>query len=162
MQSLSPRGMLVITLSLLLALVLSVLPLPKWALLFYPQWLPLVLLYWAIALPHRVSLGVAWLLGLLLDGLYGTVLGEHALALTVITFVAGKLYRQIRMFPILQQAFSMMMLIVLYQVILMWIQGIMGSLQDVRWFWVSAVVSMLFWPWVYTILRSCRRRFSVY
>ena len=93
MHSISFRGYLIIFLSFFLALVLTILPVPQWVMVFYPQWLLLVLLYWIIALPHRIGLVVAWCLGILLDGLYGTVLGEHALAFTVIAYIAEKLYR---------------------------------------------------------------------
>jgi rod shape-determining protein MreD len=160
--TLSLQGFLIILISFLLALMLSIMPLPDWAINFRPQWLPLVLIYWVIALPHRVSLGVAWILGFLLDGLYGTVLGEHALALVIVAYVAEKLYRQLRMFPLMQQALSVFLFIILYQGLLLWIQGVLGQLPNVRWFWISALTSMIIWPWLFTLLRACRRKFMVY
>lgn len=163
MTPLSTRGFMVIFSSFLIALLMSILPLPNLVNLLWPQWLVLVVIYWVLALPHRVNLGIAWLLGLLLDGLYGSILGEHALALTIVAFIVERLHRQIRMFPLPQQAMSVFALVFIYQLILLWIQGMLGLLtNDIYLFWVSALTSMLFWPWVFFILRAARRRFSVY
>ena len=69
-------GLFWISLSIIIALMLTILPLPLWAAWFRPEWLVLVAIYWSIALPHRFNIGVAWLLGLLLDALSGTILGD--------------------------------------------------------------------------------------
>ena len=156
-------SVVIVIISFLVALLLSILPLPVWLTLIQPRWVVLVVIYWIIALPHRFSLGVAWILGILLDVLYGTVLGEHALALSVVAFIAQRLHRQIRMFPAMQQAFSIFLLIIVYEGLLLWIQGMLGQLgSNARWFWASGLTSMLFWPWVHNLLHTCQRRFRVY
>jgi len=161
--ALSMGGILIIALSFLLALLLSILPVPGWILLVQPPWLTLIVIYWVVAVPHRVSLGIAWLLGLLLDALYGTLLGEHALALCVVAYLAQRLHRQIRMFPLTQQAMSVFLLVIIYQIVLLWIQGIIGQLNDsAYWFCVPALTSMLFWPWIAMLLRYYQRRFRIY
>ncbi len=162
-RPLSLSGILIILVSLLIALILSILPLPAWVLLIQPQWIILVILYWIIVIPHRISIGIAWIIGLLLDVLYGTLLGEHALALCVLAFLAQRLHRQIRMFPLLQQAFSVFILVIIYQALLLWIQGTLGQIgNNINWFWVSALTSMLLWPWVAMLLRHCQRHFRIY
>lgn len=161
--ALSISGLTVIILSFLLALLISILPLPAWVILLQPQWLILVIVYWVVAMPHRVSVGIAWILGLLLDALYGTLLGEHALALCVVAFLAHRLHRQIRMFPLQQQAISIFVLVIVYQCLLLWIQGILGQLgNNLYWFWASAITSMLLWPWVAMLLRYSQRRYRIY
>src|SRR5690348_1442511 len=119
-------GIVIISASFLLALLLSILPLPLWGLIIQPQWLVLVIIYWVMHLPHRISLGIAWIVGLLLDALYGSLLGEHALAMSVIAFLSQRLHQQFRMFPLLQQALGIFLLVIVYQLILVWIQGILG------------------------------------
>jgi len=155
-------GFLLIAFSFIVALLLSILPLPNWLSLVWPQWLVLAVIYWVLALPYRVNLGVAWLLGLLLDGLYGSLLGEHALALTLVAYVVDRFHRQIRMFPLLQQAGCVFLLVLMYQAVLIWIQGMLGQLTNVYLFWLSALTSMLLWPWLFVLLRAYRRRFSLY
>lgn len=162
MNTLSGRGIFLIATSFLLALLLSILPLPTWLKFIWPAWLPLILIYWVIALPHRISLGIAWLLGLLLDSLYGSLLGEHAMALAIITYIADHFHRQIRMFPVLQQAVSIFFLILAYQTLLVWMQGMLGLFENFYLFWLSALTSMLLWPWLYVLLRGLRQRFYVY
>lgn len=150
-----------IVLSVLLALLLSLVPLPYWASWFRPEWLLLVVIYWAMALPHRVSIGSAWCLGLLLDALNGTLLGEHALAFSIVAYVTVKLHLRIRLFPLWQQALSVLGLVYLYQLVLFIIQGVIGQLPTTLWYWLPTLSSMLFWPWTYLMLRNLRRRFKI-
>jgi len=161
MTSLPLRGYIIITISFLLAILLSIFPLPDWLAVFRPPWVALVLVYWAIALPSRIGLGIAWASGLLLDGLNDTVLGEHALALVVVAYLAHKSYLQIRMFPLSQQALSIMVFILIYQILLLLIQSILGQLTNSHWFWAPAVTSLLVWPMLFILLRGCRRQFSI-
>ena len=75
---------LVIYLTLLVALVLMILPLPDWAQIYRPNWMALVLIYWSMALPGRVGLLFAFFSGIILDTSLGTLLGQHTLALVMI------------------------------------------------------------------------------
>ena len=151
----------VIPISFFLALLLTLLPMPAWALWLRPVWVLLVLIYWNISLPNRVSIGTAWVLGLLLDVLNGSALGEHALALTMVSYIVVRMHARLYMFPLLQQGLSVFLLVLLYQCILFCIQGFVGNLPRGWLYWSSSVTSMLLWPWVFTIMRDCRRRFRV-
>ena len=78
---------LIITVSFFVALALMFLRLPVWvATWLYPQWLILIALYWVWVMPQRVNVGVAWLMGILLDILYNVPVGEHALALVIAAY----------------------------------------------------------------------------
>ncbi|KOR30889.1 rod shape-determining protein MreD, partial [Achromatium sp. WMS3] len=100
----------VIIIILLIATVLSIMPIPFWARYFRPQWVTLVLIYWTLALPQRINIGSAWLIGILQDVITGTLLGQHALAFSVVTFVVVSLHLRIRMFPLWQQSIIVMVL----------------------------------------------------
>ena len=67
--------------SFVVSLMLTALPMPEWASLWRPAWVALVLIYWCMALPARSGVLVGWSVGLLLDVMTGTLLGQHALAL---------------------------------------------------------------------------------
>jgi len=161
MNSLSFSGFLVIVFSFIGAFVLSVMPLPAWAQLLNPQWLPMVLIFWILAVPYRVGLWTAWVVGILLDVLYGTLIGEHALALVIVAYLTFRFHSQIRMFPSLQQAFCVLLLVLVYQTLIIWIQGMSSQLSNLHWFWLSSVVSMFFWPVVNGVLRIFRRKFRI-
>ena len=80
-QPLSPsNGHWVIALTLLMALWLAIVPLPVWAQWGRPELVAMVLVYWVIALPERVGIGIAWVVGLLQDIMQGSPLGQHAFA----------------------------------------------------------------------------------
>ena len=156
------NGGWVIVLSFMIALMLTTMPLPGWAINWRPCWVAMVLIYWCMALPGRVGIGIAWCLGLLLDVQQGTVLGQHALGLSVIAYITIKSHRRIRVFPLTQQAILVCFYLLLLELLTLWIQGFMGAPPQ-RWtFWMSAVTSMVLWPWLFIILRNIRRKSHVF
>ncbi len=153
------HGTLIIGFSFIVALMLTVVPLPDWVKPLRPEWVGLALIYWAIALPHRVGVGTAWTLGLMLDVLKGGILGQHGLALAVIVYLILKVHQQFRVYPLWQQALIIGALILLNQMLILWINGIVG-LESGGWsYWLPSLSSALLWPWMFIILRDIRRHF---
>ena len=152
---------IVIFITFVIALVLAMLPMPEWTAWLRPAWLLLVLIYWAMTMPYRVNVGVAWVMGLIVDLLNGTVLGEHALAFTIIIYLVSRMHLRLTMYPLMQQGLSILFFVSLYQFILFCIQGFVGDLPASRLFWLSSVTSMVLWPWLFVLLRDCCRRFKV-
>jgi len=154
-------GYTVIVLSFVVALMLTALPMPVWAALWRPAWVALVLVYWCMAAPRYAGIVMGWVLGLFLDVLAGTLLGQHALALAVVAFVVHRFHRQVRVLPLWQQGVGVFGLVFLYQVLILWITGIRGIPVLASAYWSSPLVSMLLWPWVFIVLRDVRRRYQV-
>lgn len=156
------RGRWVVVLSLLIAVLLSVVQVPEWARWARPEWVALVLIYWVIALPQRVGIGVAWVTGLLLDLVEGVTLGQNALALSVVAYVGLALYQRMRMYAAWQQAGIVFILVGLNQLICHWVQTVtLARVAPNLMFLLSALVSALLWPSILVLLRYCRRRFGV-
>jgi rod shape-determining protein MreD len=155
-------GSWVIYVSLLIALMLSALPLPENLQWWRPEWVVLVLLYWIVALPNRVGLGAAWILGILLDVLEGSLLGLNALALTIVAYVMVLVYQRVRMFSWLQQVLFVFALVALNQIIVHWVKGILGVSAQSLMFLVPAFVSAILWPALFVLLRGIRRTFHVF
>jgi rod shape-determining protein MreD len=151
----------IIIISFIVAFTLAIVPLPEWVDRFRPDWLSLLLIYWCMALPHRVGIGTGWLLGLFLDASKGTLLGQHALALAVVAFIILKIYRRIRIFPLWQQAISVLLLLLVEHMLVLWINGIIGYPPQNGWYLAPAVGGMLLWPWIFILLRDLRLRFQV-
>lgn len=152
---------MIIALSFIAALALTVVPLPDWLAPLRPEWVVLVLIYWCMALPERIGVGIAWLTGLLLDVLRSGLLGQHALSLAVVAYITLQLYQRLRIFPLWQQAFSVFILVLLHLMLQLWIKGISGQPTD-AWAWIlPAFSSTLVWPFVFVLLRGLRRRFGV-
>lgn len=143
------------------ALILTLLPMPDWTAWMRPVWVLLVLIYWTMTTPYRVNVGTAWIMGIILDVLDGTALGEHALALLIVTYIVARMHSRLCMFPLLQQGLVVFFLVLLYLAIFYCVQGFVGDLPQSWLYWTSALTSMLLWPWVYSIMRNCRRRFKV-
>ncbi len=155
------QGGLTVGVSFVLALILVVLPLPEWAQPLRPPWPAMVLIYWCIALPDRVGVGVGWTIGILLDVLSGSLLGQHALGLSVVAFLAVKLHQRIRLFPLWQQALTVLVLLLVDRLLTLWVAGATGEPAPPLWYWVPPLVGMLLWPWLFIVLRDIRRRFLV-
>lgn len=151
---------LVIPVSFLVAIVLTLLPMPDWTIWMRPAWVLMILIYWSMLKPYRVNVGIAWFTGLILDVLNGTLLGEHALALTVVTYLVVRMHTQLRMYPLLQQGLWIFLFVMIYQFILFCIQGFLGELPRSWLYWSSSVTSMLLWPWVFVLMRDYRRRYK--
>jgi len=151
----------VILFTLLVAFVLAIVPLPEAARIYRPDWVLLVLLYWALALPHRVGVGVAWLAGLVQDVLTGTLLGQHALAYAVTVYLIIKLHQRIRLYPLWQQSLSLLVLLALAQLIVLWINGIVGRPIHSWLYWMPSLLGALIWPPLFLLLRNLRRAFRV-
>jgi rod shape-determining protein MreD len=154
-------SLFVISTTFLVALILTLLPMPDWTVWLRPSWVLLVLIYWLTVMPYRVNVGTAWFMGLCLDVLNGTLLGEHALAMTVVGFFAVRIHSRFRMFPLIQQGLFVFVFVLLYQFILYCIQGFLGDLPKTWLYWLSPLTSMVLWPWVFVIMHDCRRRFRV-
>ena len=151
----------IIPASFAVAFMLTALPLPEWAVQWRPCWIAMVLIYWCMALPSRVGIGIAWMLGLLLDVQQGTVLGQNALGFSVIAFMTLRFHQRIRVFPLAQQAIVVCSYLFLFQFLTLWIRGMMGVPPQQWTFWMPAVSSMLLWPWLFIILRDLRRKYQV-
>ena len=155
------NGTGVIIMTLLLALVMEIMPLPDWAANYRPQWLLLVLIYWCMALPNRVGVGYGWVCGILLDVMTGVLLGQHALGLTIVAYIALKLHQRTRVLPLHQQAFTILLLLLVERLIAIWVAGTAGYSTPTLWYWVSPLIGMMLWPWIYVVLRDIRRRFRI-
>ncbi|MDJ0778641.1 MAG: rod shape-determining protein MreD [Gammaproteobacteria bacterium] len=149
---------LVIYLSLLLALVLMILPLPEWVEIYRPNWVALVLIYWSMALPKRVGLWFAFLTGIVVDVSQGTLFGQHTLALVVIIFINMNFYQRIRVLTMPQQAIYVFALLLINQVLVAWVEGIMGRPTPILTFFGAPFIGTLIWPWVFVLLRDIRRK----
>jgi rod shape-determining protein MreD len=149
---------LVIPVSLVLALILMILPIPDWAQMYRPNWIALVLIYWSMALPQRVGLWFAFFSGIVLDTSLGTLLGQHTLALVVVVFLNLNFHQRIRVLALAQQAIYVFALLLINQVMVAWVEGILGRPTPIMAYFGAPLVGMLIWPWVFVILRDIRRK----
>jgi len=159
--SVHSRGKLIIAGTFLVAIVLTILPWPVWTEQFRPDWVAMVLIYWCMALPGRVGVGTGFVAGLVLDVLYGSMLGENALAKSLIAFLTVYFHLQLRMFPRWQQAVVVLILVAANNLLLLWIKHLAGASPSTWSYITPSIVSMIIWPWLFVILRDIRRHGNI-
>ncbi len=144
--------------TIVVSLMLMIMPLPDVIEAFRPDWLALVLIFWAMQLPRNWGIGIAWIVGIVLDVAQGTLLGQHALGLCVIIFVTVRIHLLMRVFPLLQLTATVFALLALYQFLLFWVNGVAGVSTDLVNYWGPVVTGTLIWPFLYMFLSGVRYR----
>ena len=130
------------------ALLLTILPLPAVIAGFRPPWILLFVLYLQFFMPHYFR--VAWLffLGLCLDMLLASVIGEHAFALLLTAFIASAKTRRFHFYSMAQQMGLVMLFCLIYQSVIVFIDAFLGYNNGLLYAVGSTLMSLLFWPWI--------------
>lgn len=160
MQAPISHNLFMIVPMLLLMLLLAVWPMGQWSML-RPEWVVLLSVYWLLALPYRLGLGVLCVIGLLQDLIEGSLLGHHALALVLIGYVCLLSYQRIRNYAIWQQAIWVFVLVGVHQLIGNWISSLSGHESRGLSFLLPALSSALFWPLIYRSQLWLRLRYQI-
>lgn len=147
-------GAVVITLAV--AMLLTILPLPAVLQPLRPYWVALVLIFWCLETQGLIRLGGAFLAGLALDVLTGSLLGMHALGLVILVYLVTRFRARLRFFPPWQQALSVLALLLNDRIIVLWIVGLRGDPLPSASFWLAPVIGTLFWPWIFLLLDRYR------
>ena len=92
----------VLPVSLLLALLLGLVPLPELLQPLRPYWLALVVAYWALEEPEKIGIGAAFALGVVADLVFGGLLGEQAMRMAILAFILDRFRARMRFFPLSQ------------------------------------------------------------
>ena len=137
---------LYVVLTLVVALLLNLMPLGGWVLTLRPDFVALTLLYWGIHQPRKVGFLPGWLLGLAVDVAEGSLLGQHALAYSVMIFSAIALHRRVAMFGVRQQILHVLVILLLMQVIVLVVRVAAGGEYPGWWYFVPSVIGALLWP----------------
>ena len=147
-----------VLITLMVGLMLTIMPLPDAIEAFRPNWLALLMIFWAMQLPRTWSVGSAWIVGIVLDVSYGTLLGQHALALCLVVFATVRFHLLMRVFPMSQLSATVFALLTLYQFVLYWVNGVAGVTAPAMTYWAPVLTGTLVWPFFYTFLSGVRYR----
>jgi len=140
-----------------LLLLLTTLPIGYYA----PEWLLLINVYWAIAIPSNNKLFLAFLSGFLVDIAFAQILGVTSLLYVIFVYIILKLYNSLRYMTVTQQMVVILFFILIKQHIFIWLNYIL-SIESNYWsLIISAFITAIIWPITYYILRFIRRKFQV-
>ena len=155
------HGRIWIWLSFLLALVLQAVPWPGELEPFRPSWVVLVTCYWVLALPHRVNVGTALVVGLLWDLTLGSTLGVRGLMLSVIAYIIAFNFRVLRNLSLWQQAIVIALLSLAAKLIEFWAEYLVSNISFYPQQFFAVLLNFILWPWLFLLLRRIRRKFAI-
>ena len=156
-EILRPVNPWVIALTFLLGFLANIAPASGVVLALKPDFLALVILYWCIQEPRFVGVGVAWMLGLVMDVGDATLFGQHALAYAVLAYAAEYFRRRVLRFPLWQQAPQVAVLLMICAMLVLLVR-VVGSAPLPRWTYaVPPIVGALLWPLVSVLLQWSQR-----
>ena len=134
--------------TVLLALILQALPLPTWLEAVRPSFVGIVVIYWAIYAPHAGGIFAPWLAGLGLDVFKGDVLGQNALAIALVAYVAMTMHQRLRNQTLIQQSLFVFAMLTLNEAVIWGIEGWSGHAVASAWRWIQPMIGAMLWPFV--------------
>ena len=151
--------MIIIILTLFLGLIFSLMILPLGYIA--PEWLLLINIYWAIALPSNNKIFLAFLSGFLVDIVLGQPLGISSLSYVILIYIILNLYNSLRYMTITQQMVVIFFLLLIKQHFFIWTFYVFGLNIDYQSLIISSFMTSALWPATYFSLRFIRRKFQV-
>jgi rod shape-determining protein MreD len=156
-----PNGRILIWLTFIFALILQAAPWPGVLESFRPSWVLLITCYWVLALPHRVNVGSALVVGLLWDLMLGSTLGVRGLMMSVLCYIIALNFQVLRNLSLWQQAVIIAVLTLVGKLVEFWAEYLVSEITfDPQQLW-AILLNFLLWPWLFLLLRRVRRKFSI-
>ena len=142
--------------SLFAAFLCNLFPWGRWP--GVPDFLAIVLVFWNIHQPRKVGIGIAFVFGLFMDVHTGVLLGQHALAYTLLTYGAIALHRRVLWFSIATQSLHVLPLFIGAQLVVLLIHLLQGDGLPQWWYGLQSLTEAILWPIVTWILLAPQRR----
>ncbi len=137
--------------SLLVALVLNFLPTSAWP--WMPDWVALIIVFWSIREPRHVGMGSGFILGLAMDVADASLMGQHALAYVLASYIASSLSRRILWFPLGQQAVHTLPLLLMVQLVQLGVRAMPGFVFPGLSYFIGPFIGALLWvPLTFVLL----------
>ena len=155
-QLLLPVSPVFMATTVLAALALNIIPLGRAAAM--PDWVAVVLVCWNVHQPRRVGVYYGFALGLVMDVHHGAILGQHALAYTVLSTYAVGLHRRLLWFGVTEQALQILPVFALAHFTSFAVRMLAGGMLPSAWALSAPVWEALLWPVVSFVLLAPQRR----
>lgn len=144
--------------SVLVALALMIVPLPTWVFYYWPDWVALVLVYWALYTPDRVGPLVGFIIGIVLEVLFVREFGVEALGLATLALLVNRANQQLSVLSIWQQTIIIGLFVAIFKLITGWLYGLVADFTITIEYWYSIFGDIVIWPFVSILLHELRRK----
>ena len=151
-----PVSSVFIATSLMAAFLLNLLPLGGYV--GVPDFVALTVVFWSIHQPRKVGIGVAFCMGLLMDVHDASLLGENALAYTLLSYFAIMIHRRVLWFPVAVQTMHVLPLLLIAQAVQLLVRLMVSGNFPGWWYFAETLSSALLWPVATWILLAPQRR----
>ena len=151
--------MLIISLTFFIGLMLSLMMLPLGYIA--PEWILLINIYWAIALPSNTKMLLAFVSGFFVDIVLGQPLGISSLSYVIFIYIILSLYNSLRYMTVPQQMIVLFLLLIVKQHFYIWTFYVFGLNIDYLTLIISTLTTAVLWPFIYFSLRFARRKWVV-
>ncbi|WP_157265396.1 rod shape-determining protein MreD [Azohydromonas aeria] len=155
-QLLLPANPLFVWFALLAAAAINLLPLGRQPAM--PDLLALVLVFWNVHQPRRIGVGTAFMAGLVMDVHHGALLGQHALAYSLLSYFAITVHRRLRWFSVLEQALQIAPLFLGAHAVSLLVRLIAGDMFPGWGLLLAPLFETLLWPLAAWLLLAPQRR----
>jgi rod shape-determining protein MreD len=152
------RAYSVILPTFFVALVFAIFPMPRMLDYIRPEWVAMTLVFWVLVSPSKAGIFLGFVMGLLVDVMHGNVLGQNALAMSLLAYLCMLLQSRMRLYNSIQQSFLVFVLVGLYLLVSFWVESIVLGQGKMALLWPS-VGSALIWPLWYNVMFSIRQYF---
>ncbi|WGE81916.1 rod shape-determining protein MreD [Actinobacillus equuli subsp. haemolyticus] len=142
----------------MIAFVLEIMPWPIGFQGLRPNWVILVLIYWALALPNKVSVGTAFVAGIVWDLVLGSILGIHALVLSIAIYFVAKYHLILRNLSLWLQAILVVLYVIAIRFLIYFVELVLHSAEFNSQEILGAIISGILWPWIFLLMRHIRRQ----
>ena len=145
----------------IIALVLEIAPWPTGFQSFKPAWLVLALSYWILALPTKINVGTAFVLGVIWDLVIGSILGVHGLVLSVMAYFLARYNQILSTLSLWTQSLLMVILVFVIRIAVFLVELFIHS-ATFNWQEIlGAIISGALWPWLFLLLRKVQRQLGL-
>ncbi|MFD0966869.1 rod shape-determining protein MreD [Seminibacterium arietis] len=152
---------LVVICLFIVAMVLEISPWPLMLQSFKPAWVVMVLMYWVLAIPRKISIGSAFVLGIVWDLVLGSILGIHALVLSVFAYLISANHLIIRNLSLWMQSFLVIIFVFSIRLSVFLIELFLHNADFNPQEIFGAIMSGILWPWIFLLLRKVRRQLGL-
>jgi rod shape-determining protein MreD len=147
-----PRFPGAVMVSLLIAVILTIIPLNEQMSLWRPEWIALTLVHWALVIRDKISLVMAFVIGLIIDVLFDPMIGQHTVGYVLVTYLAVRLGLRMNPEAFLQQTALLIAVLVLYLITGLLIQGATNTHAGGWLYWATLLSSIIVWPFYHGLL----------